>query len=51
MNLQFSFSALSTTLPIALYGILGGLVVMAVICLAVSLLYRIGNRSAKGAEK
>ncbi len=43
-QLRIDFNAMVSTLPVMLYGMLGGILVMAVICGVLMLLYRIGKR-------
>lgn len=41
-----NFDALAATLPVMLYGMLGGIVVMLVIWALLKILYRVGRRSS-----
>lgn len=47
MNFHIDVPAMVKTLPIMLYGMAGGMLVMGAICLILMLLYRIG-RGKKG---
>ncbi len=44
MQLRFDVAALVKTLPVMGYGMLGGVIVMAMLCGALYVLYRIGKR-------
>jgi hypothetical protein len=45
MKFTIDFAAMVKTLPVMLYGMLGGLAVMLVSCLLLLAMYRLGTRS------
>jgi hypothetical protein len=45
MKFTIDFAAMAKTLPVMLYGMLGGLAVMLVICLILMGMYRLGKKS------
>ena len=47
MSLHFDFQAFVSTLPVMLWGMLGGLVVLCFICLILMILYRLGSMKKK----
>lgn len=47
MRFAIDFAAMVETLPVMLYGMLGGILVMFVIYAIIMLLYRFGKRSGK----
>lgn len=51
MNFHIDVPAFVQTLPIMLYGMLGGLAVMLLICLILMLLYRVGGRKGKAQKE
>lgn len=51
MRFHIDFGAFVSTLPVMLYGMIGGLFVMAVICLLLVGLYKVGSLSGKKKEE
>ncbi len=49
MNFHIDFPAFLKTLPVMGYGMLGGLIVMGIICLIIMGMYAIGKRGKKQA--
>lgn len=47
MQFHIDVPAMVSTLPVMLYGMIGGMLVMGIICLALMGLYAIGKRSKK----
>lgn len=47
MIFQIDFAAMVSTLPVMLWGMIGGMVVMGAICLVIVGLYRIGKGKRK----
>lgn len=47
MSFHIDFPAFLSTLPVMLYGMIGGMVVMGIICLALMAMYAIGRRKGK----
>lgn len=45
MNFHIDFQAFLSTLPVMLYGMIGGMLVMGVICLALMAMYAVGKRN------
>lgn len=50
MNFHIDWSAFVSTLPIMLFGMIGGMAVMLLICLVLQLLHAVGKRKRTSAE-